>query len=52
MFPFNTQINAVCTNSDENEVEVLLLVDGELKDSAQEIGRNVNAQAEYQLVVN
>ena len=52
MFPFNTQISAVCTDSNENEVEVLLLVDGELKDSAQEIGRNVNALAEYRLAVN
>ena len=52
MFPFNTQISAVCADSNENEVEVLLLVDGELKDSAQEAGRNVNALAEYRLVVN
>ena len=52
MFPFNTQISAVCTDSNENEVEVLLLVDGELKDSAQETAQNVNAQAGYQLVVN
>jgi hypothetical protein len=51
MFPFNTQISAVCADSNENEVEVLLLVDGELKDSAQENGRNVNALAEYRLVV-
>ena len=52
MFPFNTQISAVCTDTSENEVEVLLLVDGELEDSAQETGRNVNALAEYRLVVN
>ena len=52
MFPFNTQISAVCTDSNENEVAVLLLVDETLKDSAQETGRNVNALAEYRLVVN
>ncbi len=52
MFPFNTQVSAVCADSSENEVEVLLSIDGELKDSAQETGRNVNALAEYRLVVN
>ena len=52
MFPFNTQISAVCSDSVEGQVEVLLLVDGEVKDSAQDMGRNVNALAEYRLVVN
>ena len=52
MYPFNTLISAVCTDSNENEVEVFLFVDGELKDSALETGRNVNPSAEHRLVVN
>ncbi len=52
MFPFNTQISAVCSDPDGGEVEVWLSVDGELKDSAQESGQNVNALAEYRLEVD
>jgi len=52
MFPFWTQIAAVCSDSDGGDVEVFLSIDGEIMDTAQESGRNVNAMAEYQLIVN
>jgi hypothetical protein len=51
MFPFNTQVNAVCSGADEQSATVKVLVDGVEQDSATETGQNVNAQAGYTITV-
>lgn len=51
MFPFNTQVSAVCSGADEQSATVKVLVDDVEQDSATESGQNVNAQAGYTITV-